>query len=353
MKEKKTGSSGLQTALKALCIVLGVVLVLLLGTTVYVEHLLNKMNYVDPNAPHQVLSQEEIDAIDAELLEPELEEEEFTGPELDDSEVDLGDGADVIIGGDGIVNILLIGQDAREGGRARSDSMILCTFNLDSNTLTMTSFMRDLYVSIPGYKNSRINASYAYGGMNLLSDTLYENFGVVVDGCVEVDFTHFKEIIDLLGGVEVELTAREVHYLQEEAPGTDVEVGWNVLSGDEALVHARNRRDVDGDFSRTNRQRELLMALVEEYKSADLTTMLVLLEEILPMITTDMTKDQIFTYAKELFPLLLNCDIVTQGIPVAGGYYDAKIDGAAVLVPYMDVNIQALMDSLVGDEGVG
>ena len=351
MKKKKAGSSGLRIALKALCIILGLVLVLLLGSTIYVEHLLNKMNYVDTNSPHQVLSQEEIDAIDAELQEPE--DEEFAGPELDGSQVDLGDGADVVIGGDGIVNILLIGQDAREEGRARSDSMILCTFNLDSNTLTMTSFMRDMYVAIPGYKNSRINASYAYGGMQLLSDTLYENFGVVVDGCVEVDFNQFVNIIDLLGGVNLELTAREVYYLQEHAPGTQVKEGWNVLTGEEALVHARNRRDVDGDFSRTNRQRQLLAALLEQYKTSDLTTMLVLLEEILPMITTDMTKDQIFTYAKELFPLLLNCDIVTQGIPVAGGYYDAKIDGAAVLVPYMDVNIQALMDSLVGDEGVG
>lgn len=351
MKEKKTGSSGLRTALKALCIVLGLVLVLLLGATVYVEHLLGKMNYVDTDTPHQVLSQEEVEAIDADLLDSE--DAEFTGPELDDSQVDLGDGADVVIGGDGIVNILLIGQDARDEGRARSDSMILCTFNLESNTLTMTSFMRDLYVSIPGYKNSRINASYAYGGMQLLGDTLYENFGVAVDGCVEVDFNQFVDIIDLLGGVELELTAREVSYLKEQSPGTQVKEGWNLLSGDEALVHARNRRDVDGDFSRTNRQRQLLTALLEKYKSSDLTTMLVLLEEILPMITTDMTKDEIFAYVTELFPLLLNCRIVTQHIPVDGGYYDAKIDGAQVLVPYMDVNIQALMDSLVGDEGVG
>ena len=351
MSNQKTGaSSGKRIALKVLCVVLAVVLVALLGATVYVEFLLNKMNYVDRNAAQETLSDEEIQAIDQELQE---EEGELSGPVMDESEVDLGDGADVVIGGDGIVNILLIGQDTRDGGRARSDSMILCTFNIAENELTLTSFMRDMFVSIPGYKNTRINAAYAYGGMQLLNETLYENFGVVVDGNVEVDFEQFKKIIDLLGGVELELSASEVSYLREQAPGTKVVEGVNVLNGDEALVHARNRRAVDGDFSRTNRQRELLMALMDKYKSSDITTMLLMLDDILPMITTDMTKDQIVSYVKDLFPLLMSCEMTTQSIPVAGGYYDAVINGAAVLVPDMDMNIQALMNSLIGEEGVG
>ncbi|MBO5129219.1 MAG: LCP family protein [Oscillospiraceae bacterium] len=351
MSNKKTGaSSGKRLALQILCAVLAVVLVALLGATVYVEFLLGKMNYVDRNAVQETLSVEEIQAIDEELQE---EEGELSGPVLDESEVDLGDGADVEIGGDNIVNILLIGQDTRDGGRARSDSMILCTFNLEENELTLTSFMRDLYVSIPGYKNTRINAAYAYGGMQLLNETLYENFGVVVDGNVEVDFEQFTEIIDLLGGVELELTSREVSYLREQVPGSKFVEGMNLLNGEEALVHARNRRDVDGDFSRTNRQRQLLTALMDKYKSSDITTMLLLMDDILPMITTDMTKDQIVGYVKELFPLLMNCEMSTQSIPVAGGYYDAVIGGAQVLVPDMEMNIQALMNSLVGDEGVG
>ena len=210
MKNEKSGASrGKRVALTVLCVVLAVILVAMLGATIYVERLLGKMNYVDSSESQVTLSEEEIQQIDLELLEEDEEEDsEFTGPVLTDEDVDLGDGADVHIGGDNIVNILLIGQDTRTGVRSRSDSMILVTFNKDRDTITMTSFMRDLYVSIPGYKNSRINAAYSYGGMQLLDATLEQNFGIHVDGNVEVDFTQFADIIDLLGGVEMELTSK-------------------------------------------------------------------------------------------------------------------------------------------------
>ena len=92
-----------------------------------------------------------------------------------------------------IKSILLIGQDKREGeSRQRSDSMILATLDKDQGTVSLTSFMRDLYVAIPGYSTTRINAAYAYGGMDLLDQTLEENFGVKIDGNVEVDFEVFQ-----------------------------------------------------------------------------------------------------------------------------------------------------------------
>ena len=354
MRKNNTGaSSGKRIALAVLCVLLAVVLVAMLGATIYVERLLNKMNYVVADETMAPLTAEEIQVIDQEMQEEEEQDPDFTGPVLTDEDVDLGDGADVQIGGDSIVNILLIGQDTRTGERARSDSMILVTFNKDKNTITMTSFMRDLYVTIPGYKNSRINAAYTYGGMSLLNQTLETNFGVCVDGNVEVDFTQFAGIIDLLGGVEMELTSKEASYINYWVPSGNVKKGVNVLNGEQALMHARNRKDADGDFSRTNRQRELLSALMDKYKNADITTMITLLEGIMPMVTTDMTKSEIITYVKDLFPMLMTAEIVTQHIPVDGGYYNAEIGGAQVLVPYMDKNIQALVDSLMGDDGVG
>ncbi len=88
---------------------------------------------------------------------------------------------------------MLIGQDKREGqSRQRSDSMILATLDKDQKTISLTSFMRDLYVAIPGYSSTRINAAYAYGGMDLLDETLTQNFGVEIDGNVEVDFEVFR-----------------------------------------------------------------------------------------------------------------------------------------------------------------
>ena len=112
-------------------------------------------------------------------------------------------------------------------------------------------------------------------------------------------------------------------------------------------MYARTRNiDVDGDFARTNRQRKLLSKLVDTYKNQSLSDMLNLLNEILPMVTTDLTKSDITTYVKDLFPLLADCEIIAQRIPVDGGFYNANIRGMAVLVPYMDVNRQALIDSL-------
>lgn len=348
MKKKKTSASaGKRAALIVLCVVLGLVLAILLGGTVYAEYLLGKLNYVDSSETLPTLSAEELQALEQETEELDPD---FTGPVLNEEDVDWGSGPNVQIGGedeDSIVNILLIGQDTRTGVRSRSDSMILCTFNTNKNTLTLTSFMRDLYVQIPGYKNNRINAAYAYGGMPLLNDTLYENFGIHVDGNVEVDFTQFADIIDLLGGVELELSSDEVYWINKNVPGSSVSVGWNLLNGDEALMHARNRNNIDGDFSRTSRQRELLSTLIDKYKNSKLTEMVGMLDDILPMVTTDMTKKEITTYVKDLFPMLASCEIVTQHIPVDGGYKNAVIGGAQVLVPDMEMNIQALVDSLV------
>lgn len=348
MSKKKTNASGgKRVALTVLCVVLGLLLVVMLGGTVYAEYLLGKLNYVDSSETLPTLSEEEIQAIveETEALDPE-----FTGPVLSDEDVDFGEGPNVQIGGeedDAIVNILLIGQDTRTGVRSRSDSMILCTFNTSKNTLTMTSFMRDLYVQIPGYQNNRINAAYAYGGMPLLNETLEENFGIHVDGNVEVDFEQFSDIIDLLGGVEMELSSGEAYWINKHVSGANVKEGVNVLNGAEALTHARNRNNIDGDFSRTNRQRQLLSALVNEYKNSSLTEMVGMLDDVLPMVTTDMTKKQITNYVMDLFPMLASCEIITQHIPVDGGYQNAVIGGAQVLVPDMEKNIEALIDSLV------
>ena len=282
------------------------------------------------------------------------EDPDFTGPELSGDEVEFAD-ANVQIGGDkSIVNILLIGQDAREGEeRARSDSMILCTFNKNNNTITMTSFMRDIYAQIPGYKSNRINSAYTYGGMELLDATLEKNFGIHVDGNVEINFEHFKELIDLVGGIEIELTSSEAKYMNREAPGyATLSAGVHLLCGDQALVYARNRHsDSSGDFGRTNRQRIVLDTLINKYKDSSLTTLIGLLDDVLPMITTDLTKSEITGYVTEFFPMLANVQIVTQRVPADGTYSQVKIDGMSVLRLDFDANIQILVETLTG--GVG
>ena len=160
--KKQTSPPNRRGRLVLLCFVLGLILIVMLVGTVYLQHLLGRIHYVDSGtAP--TLSPEELDAYLATQPEeistaPTMDPEDVTFPDYD---ADIGRDSDII-------NILLIGQDRREDEtRARSDSMILCTFHKSEKKLTMTSFLRDTYVKIPGYGQNRINVAYAAGGMPL------------------------------------------------------------------------------------------------------------------------------------------------------------------------------------------
>lgn len=332
-----------RAALSFLCIVLAVVLTAMLSVTLYFQYLLRQINYVEHDET-PTLSQEQLNEYLAEENDADA-----NAPSMDAGDVEFKEHTTQIGGkGSGLVNILLIGQDRRPGeSRARSDTMILCTFNKHTKTLTMTSFLRDLYVEIPGYQHNRINAAYAAGGMSLLNETLKENFGIHIDGNIEVDFNQFAQIVDLLGGVTMELRQDEADVINRDAPGT-VSAGTQLLTGQQALAYARIRSlDADGDFSRTNRQRKVISALLDAYKNASLSTILSLLDDILPMITTDMNDVKIIAYATELFPMLSGADIVSQRIPADGSYSGKMINGMSVLVADMDASRQLLEDTLL------
>lgn len=323
------------TMLSFIAVVLGIALAVMLSVTLYFQHLLGRINYVENDTTIPL----------AEELGNLLPER--TPEEPDDSSVSQ-------IGGKGsdLVNILLIGQDRRAGeDRARSDTMILCSFNKKTKEITMTSFLRDLYVEIPGYQDNRINAAYTFGGMSLLNQTLKENFGIHIDGNVEVDFTQFSQIIDMLGGVSMELRQDEADAINQSVPG-NLTAGTQWLTGSQALAYARIRNlDADGDFSRTNRQRKLISALVDAYKGSDLSAILSLVVEALPMITTDMNEITLLRYAVELFPILAGADIGSQQIPADGTYTNQSINDMSVLVADMEANRQLLRETLLGSGG--
>lgn len=345
MRRTKKRNSGKRVALMALCTVLAIILTAMLGITVAAHSLMNKMNRVD-GSQNSTLSPEEMQ----EYLENEKQESDSEGPAIDDSDVNWGDKLSNLLGdSDDVINILLIGQDRRPGEeRARSDSMILCTIKRDTKEIILTSFMRDLYVQIPGYGNNRINASYAWGGMELLNQTLEENFGIYVDGNIEVDFEQFANIVDLLGGVPMELRSDEAEYINTDTHSS-LTSGMQVLTGQQALSYARIRSlDADADFSRTNRQRKVLNALFDQVKDSGLVTLLGLLDDVLPMVTTDMGNTQILGYATKVFPMFSGATISSQRVPVDGAYYGAMIDGMSVLVADMDQTRQVLQETLGG-----
>lgn len=331
-----------KTAVCLICVILGLLAAALTIAACF-RNMLERINYVDPETT-PTLSQEELDAYLA------TDETSFLPPATEFPEVEFED-HDTQISGSNIVNILLIGQDRKDGQiRARSDTILLCTLHKSEKVLTMTSFLRDLYVRIPGYKNNRLNAAYAAGGMKLLNQTLETNFGIQVDGNIEVDFTQFAQIIDLMDGVTITLRQDEADAINDSVPGNLTE-GQQHLNGQQALVYTRLRKlDSDGDFSRTNRQRKLLAALLEAYKDAGISTILSLLDAILPMITTDLTKTDILAYAKELILLFPELEIRSQCIPAEGTYSYKTIRNMAVLVADMDA-ARSLLEQTLMDTG--
>jgi len=311
---KPRQKNSVRVALIILCIVLATIFVVMSGLAIYVTYLYNRMEYVDQDT---TLSPEEAESValqDAETIHPDDEDL------LDQDDVEVKDEYVYHEGqGDHIVNIMLVGQDAREGESVqRSDSMMLVTFNLKTQTITLTSLMRDQYVKIPGYGSTKLNHAYQYGGMSLMNETLYNHFGIEVDGNFEVDFTGFEKIIDLLGGVEIDLTKKEVEYLKEKG-FKNVKVGRNILEGESALWYAR-LRSIDTDYARAERQRNVMMSLFEAYKELSYPQMLALLHEILPSLRTNMTMAEITGYALQLYPMLSGAEVETLRIPVDGTF---------------------------------
>lgn len=340
----KVKKSSNQILLKVMIVVLVLLLLVMVAAAVVMNYVFGKINRYDnqiPTVPIGEMEQFETDP---------TEEGEETYETVDPDSV-VWDTVDEIQSTEGIINILLIGQDARPGEtRARSDSMILVSLNTRTNDIKMVSFMRDLYVQIPGgYLDNRINASYAFGGPELLDETLKLNFGVQVDGNVEINFEAFEDVIDILGGVDVELNSEEAGYMNRK--GYSASTGMNHFAGDATLVFSRMRYVSDGDYGRTDRQRRVIAAVINSLKDAGLTEIMGLINQILPYVTTDLTNAEIVSYATAGLTALANGgEISSSRIPQNDAHYNASIRGMAVLVPDLKMCQEDLKDFIYSEE---
>lgn len=333
-KNKKRG------CLIVLSVILALIMIVLIGVTIFINHMLGKISRED--AVVETLSQEEIQQI---LNETEPEDIDYTGEVLDEVTMP-SEAVETLETGDNVINILLVGQDTYSNrSRSRTDTMILCTVNKETKTLTMTSFMRDLYVVIPGYQDQRLNVPYVLGGFQTLYDTLEYNFGVEVEHGIAVNFSSFPQVIDAVGGVDIELTKSEAKHLNGQEGSWNLKAGVNHLNGKQALAYSRIRK-IDSDFNRTSRQRKVLTAVLNKAKTLSISQLYDLVETLIPLVYTDMTDAEIISTAVEIAPLLLDMQIVTQRIPVDGEYKSTMIRGMAVLVPDTEANRQFLEDTL-------
>lgn len=350
MKEgQKSKWSGKRILLTVLCVVLVLILVAVIAAAVALNWMFGKIGKPD----NTLMSEEEIQQDIIKNTDPV--DPNFTGQELDPEQIwQTKPGQTTPVETQpsrkekDVINILLIGQDRRPGeGRARSDSMILCSLNIKEKTLVLSSFQRDTYVRFPdGHADHKLNSAYQWGGMPLLDDTLELNFGIHIDGNIEVDFTRFTQLIDLAGGVDITLTDAEAAWLIRG--GNSVVPGMNHLNGEEALSYARIRK-LDNDFGRANRQRKVIISLLQSCKNSSVSTLMDLLNAALPMVATDMSEKQIMDLAMDLIPILGDLQITSQSIPAEGTYESARVKGMYVLVADMDANREVLYQTIYGE----
>lgn len=261
-----------------------------------------------------------------------------------------------VVSDQNITNIMVIGNAARPGDTERfSDSNILVSINRETKTITITSFIRDLRVTIPAYAGhgqgfNRINHVYHLGSyytgnkedsMKIMELAMEKNFGIHIDYNIEVDMMIFEEVINLLGGVEVDLSPEEIKYMQHNYPYMDnLEPGIFRLEGYQAMCYARMRKVGNGDWDRTERQREIIISLFNSAKSMSIFELHALLQKVMPIIITDMTNEEITNLAMEMIPMVKDLNIVSQRIPYDGTWWSTNKGSEEVPDWCIDANLQ-------------
>ncbi len=211
-----------------------------------------------------------------------------------------------------IQNILLIGADLTGLG----DTTMIVSINRRTQKIHITSLMRAMYVKIPNHQWFMFNHAYAWGGPKLTIQTIENNFRIKIDDYVVVNFKTFPKVVDLLGGVDVTLSKAEAAYLSVHS-GASFSAGASHLNGNQALDYARIRKSdtYDTDFKRTSRQRNVIQALIKKMTSTGLGTLNQLAVNILPLIKTSLSNEEILTLAASA-PSLIHYPISQKMLPV-------------------------------------
>lgn len=260
---------------------------------------------------------------------------------------------------DYVTNILLIGVE-EFGGAKNTDSMMIASLNSQDGTLQLTSLMRDSYVNIPGYKKFKLNAAFSHGGIEKLKQTIEENYLIHLDGYASVNFESFEDLVDTLGGVNIQLGEKEAHYLNttnyiSKKKYRNVKEGMNTLNGNQTLGYCRVRKvptydGVNNDFGRTLRQRRVLNAIFDKYKSQNPIKLISTTNKCMSYVTTSLTNGQI----EKMLNVMVDNNITSMNqvrIPMDGAYESPeKYEGVTwPIVLDWDVNIMEMYKTIYGD----
>ena len=229
---------------------------------------------------------------------------------------------------------VIFGSDSRDQDdetKGRSDSIIIVCLNHIKKSITFIIIPRDSYVNVPGYGMTKINHAYAYGQEQLSIKTINSNFGTDLSQYITIDFAGMERCVDRVGGVEVTLSQAEVNEINRRlgkgnnnvgAPGTQV------INGAQALAHSRNRY-VGNDFARTQRQRDILVSLINKLKNESLSEVLAVSDYLLENITTNIDLSNYKSIIKQIYNEKdqYSSNITSVMIPEVSYGYDSYING--------------------------
>lgn len=245
-------------------------------------------------------------------------------------------------------NILLIGTDHRDDSwNGNSDVMILATIRPEDQQIRLTSFMRDLYADIPGHGVHKLNYAFATGGAELLEETLTDNYEIEIDNYAVVDFESMAEIVDIVGGVSMEISDSECEWLngylnsmeawEDYLPGG----GTYVLNGNQAVAYMRIRFVGNNDYERTQRQRNVLKEIFANVGDLDAEQLIKLGEKLLVETEHDFSPFDMMNLLA-LAPQLAKYSLDESRIPYDDLYHSQN----EMLVPDFEATIARLHEEL-------
>lgn len=235
---------------------------------------------------------------------------------------------------DNWVNILLLGTDVRYTNQyGRTDSMIILSVNMATKKAKLTSVMRDIWVTMDGrYKNGKLNSACAQGGPELAMRTINECFATNIQYYALVNMSSMAEIIDLLGGLDLDITEAERKAINKglfdlsPLSGMEplMEYGSDVhMNGNQATAYARIR-NIDSDYKRTQRQRYVLTQIARRLQQEDAATIVGVVMKLMGCVETNMNLTQLMTLAAVGLDIRMN-DIEEFRIPAEDTYTSGNI----------------------------
>ena len=248
----------------------------------------------------------------------------------------------------GVINILLLGSDEhQDAGGGRSDSIMIATVDKSSGKLKLTSLMRDMYLPIPGRRDNRLNAAYAFGGASLVMRTINDNFDMDLEQYVVVDFIAFERIIDIIGGIPIEISASEFRALNASV-GIEG-YGLQTLNGRQALAYARLRSVGRDDFDRVDRQQKVITKLFEKVRTTSFLRFPGILTAILPYVSTNISTFEIMSIGTSVLRFE-DKNVHRFRLPAEGSYSPTTIREMMVLVPDIAENTRLLHEFLYEEQ---